>query len=530
MTEELKTKYLAAGFVTNTYGNLTTFEVAPADIIAVAGNLYHEHNLPLKLITALDERKEHGKLKVMYIFGVPSENEFIAPYILTDKEFPSLTPTIHEANAYERKIMSFFGITALGHPDPRPMILHENWPANVHPLRKDFNVTTRPDRTTGHYEFTHIQGEGIYEIPVGPVHAGIIEPGHFRFNVAGEEILNLEGRLGYSHKGSEKLFETLPLAEKIKLSERISGDTSFSHSHAFIRALEKLSDTHVSERTRYLRTIFSELERIACHSGDIGMILMDTGFSFGGMHGARLRESIMRWNEKLSGSRFLRGVNTIGGIQKDVADSLLAELKTFLTGFEKDFNEVIGVAGNSSSVLNRLEGTGILDRTIAKDHGVTGIAGRACGIDRDTRRDFPYAAYPYLQMTVAKANTCDVLARYSIRVQEVRNSITIIREAIEKMPKIVIGSSSTITALPHKKLSEIIFKPNSYVVSIVEGWRGDLVHFVATDSAGHITRVDVRDPSFLNWTAVGYAGRGNMVPDFPLINKSFNLSYTGNDL
>jgi len=526
MTEELKTKYIPAGVATQTYGNFTTFEVSHTDIVRTIQTLYHEQGLPLKIITALDERKMCGKFKVLYVFGIPTENEYIAPYILTENEFPSLTPMVHEANAYERKIMSFFGLKAIGHPDPRPMILHENWPADVHPLRKEFDGKSRPERTIGTYEFTHIQGEGIYEIPVGPVHAGIIEPGHFRFNVAGEEILNLEGRLGYSHKGTEKLFETLPLPDTIKLSERISGDSSFSHSLAFVCTLERLSETHVSERTRYIRTIGNELERIVAHTNDIGYVLMDTGFSFGGMHGPRLRESIMRWNEQLTGSRFLRGVNTVGGVCKDISDSLLIELKTFLTKFEKDFNEVIDIAGNSSSVLHRLEDTGRLPADIARDHGVTGIAGRACGIARDARRDFPYAAYPYLQFDVAKANSCDVLARYSIRVQEVRQSIILIKEAIEKMPK----ATGTITALPHKKLSEIIFKPNSYAVSIVEGWRGDLVHFVATDSEGKISRVDVRDPSFVNWTAVGFAGRGNVVPDFPLINKSFNLSYSGNDL
>ncbi len=505
---------------------MNIFEVAHADIVAVVTKLYRERVLPLKMITAIDERKSVGKFKVMYIFGVPGENRFEVPYILTDKEFPSLTPSIHEANAYERKIMSFFGLVAVGHPDPRQMILHENWPADVHPLRKEFDGKTRPERTTGTYEFTHIQGEGIYEIPVGPVHAGIIEPGHFRFNVAGEEILNLEGRLGYSHKGTEKLFETLPLEQKIKLSERISGDSSFSHSLAFVHALEKLNDVNPSERTCYIRTILSEMERIVCHVGDIGFVLMDTGYSFGGMSGMRLRESIMRWNDKLSGSRFLRGINTVGGMNKEISDTPLAELKAFLATFEKDFNEVIDIAGNSSSVRNRLEGTGILPVGVARDHGVTGIAGRACGIDRDTRRDFPYAAYPYLQFDVAKADSCDVLARYSIRIQEVRTAVKLVREAIDKMPKL----GGTITSLPQKKLSEITFKPNAYAVSMVEGWRGDLVHFVATDSEGKITRVDVRDPSFLNWTAVGFAGRGNMVPDFPLINKSFNLAYSGNDL
>ena len=199
------------------HGNLLTCEFDTDDILNVCSFFYREHHLPLKTIFATDDREPSGYFKIFYVFGVPGENIFLAPFILVKKEFPSIVSIINEAFLYERKIKSFFGLEPVGHPDPRPLILHENWPSNMYPMRKDFRWNDRPEDSNGTYEFNKVEGDGIYEIPVGPVHAGIIEPGHFRFSVLGEEIVLLEPKLGYSHKGSEKLFETLPLADKIKL-------------------------------------------------------------------------------------------------------------------------------------------------------------------------------------------------------------------------------------------------------------------------------------------------------------------------
>ena len=505
---------------TTIHGKMIVYEVQAQDIVAVCETMYHRHRLPLKTITAFDEREESGFFKIMYVFGIPKENVFLAPYILVRDVFPSLTSSLHEASNFERKIKTFFGLTPQGHPDPRPLILHENWPENLFPLRKDFAWHTRPDEAQGQFQFRELGGEGIYEIPVGPVHAGIIEPGHFRFSVAGEEILMLEPRLGYSHKGSEKLFEVLPLHDKIKLSERISGDSSFHHALAFCLALESLAGVEISQKANYLRVIFSELERLANHLGDIGAIMTDTGFNFGGAHGARLRETVMRVNERLTGSRFLRGVNVVGGVAKDIGQEAREELLKEMNRVRKDFSEVMDIAGNSSSLLNRLKNTGILDYQIAKDHGVIGVAGRAVGFAVDARVDYPYAAYDEMGVEIVTENTGDVYARFSVRVKEVYSSVEILKRALRDLPQ----SGSLDSA------QSPIFKKGSYAVGIVEGWRGDIVYLVATDSHGEISRVDVRDPSFLNWTALGYAGQGNMVPDFPLINKSFNLSYSGNDL
>ena len=330
----------------------------------------------------------------------------------------------------------------------------------------------------------------------------------------------LEPKLGYTHKGIEKLFEVLPMGDKVRLSERVSGDTSFTHSLAFCQAIENLAGIEIPRRADYLRVVFSELERLANHLNDIGFIMLDAGYNFGGSNGARLRETIMQWNERLTGNRFLRGVNTIGGVTHDIprhkSDGLLRALKEM----HRDFNEVIEIARSSSSLHNRLAGTGKLDRQIALDHGIIGVAGRAIDIAHDARLEYPYAAYDRLKFDLALEKEGDVQARWSVRIKEVHSSVAIIEQALQDMP-----SDGELRSGP-----EMTLRSDSCGIGIAEGWRGDIVYFVVTDSAGEVTRVDVRDPSFINWTVLGHAGKGNVVPDFPLINKSFNLSYSGNDL
>ena len=501
-------------------GNLAIYEVAKENIVSVCNILYHEQDYKLKTVTAIDNGD--GSFKIMYVFGIPKKNIFLIPYItLRDSlDFPSLANEIHEITNYERKIRTFFGLSPIGHIDKRPVILHENWPRTKYPLRKDFQWNHRPEEANGSYDFAKVEGEGIYEIPVGPVHAGIIEPGHFRFSVAGEEIVLLEAKLGYVHKGSEKLFEILPLEKKIKLSEKISGDSAFSHSLAFVQALESLSNVKVPEKAKWLRVIFGELERLANHFGDLGFIMFDTGYSFGGSNGTRLREMMMQWNEKLTGSRFLRGVNTIGGVTKNISPEVKDELLLDLEKIKKDFIEVMEIADGSSSVQNRLEKTGQLDEIVAKDHGILGVAGRAVGIKADARADYPYAAYNKINFEIAMERDGDVNARFKVRAKEVKTSISILTEALGKLTENGEIQSK----------EKVNFDKDCYAIGITEGWRGDIVYFIATDNKGDISRVDVRDPSFLNWGVLGYAGKGNVVPDFPLINKSFNLSYSGNDL
>lgn len=503
------------------FGNLDVYDVPEDGIVASCVALRRDNGCAIKTIAATDAGAGDQRFRVLYVFGRPGSSRFTALSVrpAVQDAFVSITGALHEASVYERKIMMMFGLRPKHHPNPRTLILHENWPEGLFPLRKEFAWNTRPGCASTAFRFHTIEGEGIYEIPVGPVHAGIIEPGHFRFSVAGEEIIMLESRLGYTHKGTEKLFETLPLEQQVRLAERVSGDTSFSHSLAFCQAVESLAGMAVPERALYLRVIYSELERLANHLGDIGAIMTDTGFNFGGSNGSRLREIVMQWNQRLTASRFLRGVNVPGGVRTDLPAGITDAFSGMLDSLAQDFSDVMEVAESRSSLLNRLKGTGVLDRRIAQDHGVVGVAAKACGIPSDARVDYPYAAYDRCTVELVLEQGGDVEARFKVRVKEVYASIDIIRQALKGMPGGAIRDSRA-PALKHDSLA----------IGLTEGWRGDIVYLVATGADGAIVRVDVRDPSFLNWTVLGHAAKGNVVPDFPLINKSFNLSYSGNDL
>lgn len=524
MATREKYDYVPKGVAAKRIGNVTIFEVPAARVEETFRDLRDNPDLSFKLIEATDERHTEKAFKVWYVFGVRGTDQYVAPFIrVAGNVFPSVAAIFPGAANYERKIQDFFGLEPTNNPDKRRIILHENWPAGVYPLRKDFDHKTRPKTAHEKYAFQRVDGEGIYEIPVGPIHAGIIEPGHFRFSVLGEEIMLLEPRLGFVHKGSEKLFEQLPLADGLRLSEKISGDSSFSHSLGFCQAIEQLADVKVPARARYLRVVYAELERLANHLGDIGAIMLDTGFNFGGAQGPRLREMVMQLNERLSGSRFLRGVNAIGGVTKDISDQDAQMTMKAVKDLAKDFYEVAAIAETNVSLLNRLQGAGVLSPQVAKDYGVMGVAGKAVGVVSDARAHRPYAAYGELgfaEKDIAKETAGDVHARFLVRVKEVRSSVQLIQEALGNLP-----AGSTLSA-PAK----IALQKNSLAVGCVEGWRGEILYFVATDSDGNLARVAVRDPSFVNWQAVGPSGAGQMVPDFPLINKSFNMSYSGHDL
>jgi len=516
-------KYIPEGAKIELSANAVSFEVEIFNIERVVAELHNVAKLSLKLITATVEEERRNNFRIWYVFGAPDCKMFIVPYIKLENtlKYPSVTAIIHKALSFERKIKTFFGLTAIGHPDLRPIILHDNWPAEVYPLRKNVDWRVKVASGKGIYKFNKLEGESVYEIPVGPIHAGIIEPGYFRFSVLGEEIMMLEPRLGFTHKGSEKLFEVLSFDDCVKLSEKISGDSSFSHSQCFCQALETLSGIVPSERMLFLRVIYAELERLANHFGDIGAIMMDTGFNFGGANGARLRETVMRLNERFGGNRFLRGINAIGGVCKDIDDAERLILQSELAKIAVDFAEVIRIIESSATLLNRLKSTGTLTAAIANDHGILGVAARATGIAIDARIDFPYAAYAGLMPEkIEVLGDGDVLARFQMRIKEAFAAVQIIQTALGQLPA---GNCAV-------RPTEVVLKKNSLAISIVEGWRGEIVYFVTTDNDGNINRVFPLDPSFVNWSVLPYAAIGNIVPDFPLINKSFNMSYSGNDL
>lgn len=511
--EETPKQFLENGIV---------FEI-PSETLRDSVRHLEEEGHRLSFMTAADLRTDRGSFFLYYIFSVLEEASFIILSVSLGNSttFSSIADLAFTASEYERRIQDLFGLIPTGHPHPQSILLHESFPEQLAPLRKDFDARTSSEKKQKPYSFQEVQGEGIYEVSVGPIHAGIIEPGHFRFSVAGEEIMLLEPRLGYVHKGSEKLFETLSLPDTLRLSEKLSGDSSFSHSLAFCQALESLADISVPARDRYLRVLYAELERLANHIGDIGAMMLDTGFSFGGSHGARIREKVLRLNDLLTGSRFLRDVNTLGGVTRDLDEEKKILLKENILAIKKDFFEVIAHAEASASLINRLKDTGILSEENAQKCGAEGVAGRASGIEKDLRFDLPYAAYNELTLGKKILETHgDVYARFHVRIKEVSLSIALILEVIDRLPEISLTPKKEITS----------FKKNALALGCVEGWRGPILSLVITDAQGNLTRVAPRDPSVVNWYALGFAGPGNIIPDFPLINKSFNLSYSGNDL
>jgi Ni,Fe-hydrogenase III large subunit/Ni,Fe-hydrogenase III component G len=517
LIETIKKEFRSNVFDETVSNNEHYLTVKKEAAVRICDYLYHTLDFPLISIFATDERAKDGCFKIHYIFSCKDDMFIIIKIKVeeTSPRFATLTHKIPAANWYEREIQDMFGLVPVGHPDPRRLIHFEDWPAGFYPLRKDFDIRTKPPRVKGEYIYRRVEGEGVYEIPVGPVHAGVIEPGHFRFSVAGEPILNLEIRHFYTHKGVEKLFESLSIDKAVFLAERISGDNSVAHSAAFCQAVEKVAGVDIPPRAKYIRTILLELERIYNHFGDIAGIATDVAYPFGAAHANRLKEQVMQLNEKVTGSRLLRGMNTTGGVRRDIGDKNELISKELAT-LQNNFRELMELLISSPSVADRIETTGRISNEIAKGLHVVGPAGRASGIDGDTRRDHPYAAYPELEFKVPVRKAGDVNARTLVRADEVYESITLIQQALSRLPE---GDIRT-------DVNQI---PDGYALGYTEAPRGETLYWVHI-SNGRIERCKVRDPSFCNWLAIEYAVLDNIVPDFPIINKSLSLSYSGNDM
>jgi len=505
---------------------------ASSDMPDVAGVLQSGFNAELVLMAADDRRDDTGGFLVHYLFDHKRDDWYI--HVTTElgggaAELVSLAQQSYPASRFEREIRDLFGITPNGHPDPRPLVRHGFWPEDYFPLRRDARTVVFEDDGRP-FPFGQVEGPGVYEIPVGPVHAGIIEPGHFRFSAVGETIIDLKQRLYFTHKGTEKLFEGRSPADGVELAERVSGDSTVGHALAFCRALESAAGVAVPARASYVRAVLLELERLYNHIADFGMIVSDTGFAVAHAHCYRIRERFLRLNHALTGNRLLRGGVIPGGVAFDLPPARLAphagaasvpagiDLAAEVDAGVRDFLEVVDICLDHSLVMDRLQGAGTLDATIARDHAVRGYVARASGLDVDARRDHPVPPYDRLTFTVPVLDSGDVRARALIRVEEVKASAMLIRQAVDALPEGPLAVR--VPALP-------AFMP---AFAIVEGWRGAIVHWVMGGGDGRLRRVKIVDPSFLNWPALSRAVIDNIVPDFPLCNKSFNLSYSGNDL
>jgi Ni,Fe-hydrogenase III large subunit len=439
---------------------------------------------------------------------------------LADPTFPSLTKLFVPAFRFERQILSLLGLTPVGHvhSDLRPWIKHEDWPPDAWPLRKSFAAGQRMPRVAGEYRWIRAEGEGIYEIPVGPVHAGIIEPGHFRFQAMGEDVINLEERLGYTHKGIEKRFEHLSWDEGARLAGRVSGDSSVAHALTYCRAVEALAGTTVPERAAWLRAIMLERERIANHLGDIGAIANDAAFTFFFYQFMRLKELVVRGNQRLFGHRFQMDRIKPGGVAVDLPADGPALIAAEMTGLLAEFERLVTIYDLNASLDDRLRSTGIMTAETACELGTVGFVARASGQPLDCRLHSPFVPYDRIPPRMVVLNSCDVHARAWVRIEEIRDSVRLIRELTATLPA---GE----TLLP---LADV--PPDRSSFAVVEGWRGEIVYWLQSGLKGEINRCAIRDPSSVNWLALEQAIHGNIVPDFPLCNKSFNQSYSGHDL
>ncbi|HEX3001001.1 MAG TPA: NADH-quinone oxidoreductase subunit C, partial [Methanoregula sp.] len=437
----------------------------------------------------------------------------------TVQSAPSIARLLPSAWWPERECRDGFGISFEGSFDERRLLLHEMYPDDYHPLKKIAGNVPPEMKPAGdparEYPFRSVQGDGVYQIPVGPVHAGIIEPGHFRFSVIGEKIFNLEVRMFYKHRGIEKLAEGKPVNDLIRIAEAISGDESVANAVACCIAVEKIAGTHVPDRAWALRTILLELERICSHLGDQAGMLVDVAFPLGASQFAVLREDVFRMNDLLAGSRFLRGMVVPGGISRDIRAEDLEALRLFIRQIRKRYRTGLKIVLSTASVIDRFSPTGVVRRSILRPLNITGPTARASGGNGDVRADHPYGIYARNAPSVRTLHDGDVLSRFTVRASEILDSLDMIERLIDSLPE-----GPVLVAADGK---------DGYALSVVESARGQSLCWVWIRD-GVVERYKVRTASYCNWLAIEHAVQGEIVPDFPLINKSLNLSYAGTDL
>ncbi|MDQ6991383.1 MAG: NADH-quinone oxidoreductase subunit C [Mariprofundaceae bacterium] len=437
-------------------------------------------------------------------------------------EILSISKHFISACRMERHIQDMFGIQVRNILDARLWIKHEHWPEDAHPLLYDFDGKTPmlsdPNRADIDYEYVPCDSECVYEIPVGPVHAGIIEPGHFRFLAVGEKILNMEERLGYVHKGIEKRMQGRTADEGLKLAGRISGDSTVGHSWAFAQACEYAANITLPKRASYLRGILCERERIANHIGDIGAICNDAGFAFMHMQCARLREDMARLHAEIYHHRLLMDNITLGGVAHDLSVEMREKLIQQTRDIAAEIEHLRAIYADTPSIQERVIGAGIVTTDEAKDIGLLGYVGRASGHSPDERIEEAYAPYDDLDVAIPKGKLGDVSTRMWVRFEEIANASRMVIQCLETLPE---GDIQTPWNLPETGVSGF---------ASIESWRGEIVTWVHFGENGIIECYSVRDPSAINWLGLELAVRTVPVPDFPLVNKSFNCSYAGHDL
>jgi Ni,Fe-hydrogenase III large subunit len=435
----------------------------------------------------------------------------------SDTSYPGLETHFPCASRMQRAMADLSGVRSTD-PDARAWLRHNAWAAAFHPLAS--TATALADHEVGIdvYPFVRVEGEGVHEIPVGPVHAGIIEPGHFRFSIVGEKVLRLEERLGYVHKGIERRFTELNVLDAHRLAARVSGDSAVAFSWAYCQALEGIAGVAVPPRAAWLRAVCLELERLANHLGDLGALGNDAGFAFGLAQFSRLKEQLLRACDEALGERYLMNAVIPGGTHVDLAKTEALHLRSTVQAIAGEVARLRAVYDEHEGVRDRFTGAGTVAPDLARGLGLTGLAGRASGQAFDLRCDLPCAPYTKIEVTKSGCSTGDVAARVALRFDEVQESAHLIERLIAGLPA---GPCHESLPLP---------PAGALGIGLIEGWRGPVLVALETGANGTITRCHPHDPSWQNWPVLEHAIIGNIVPDFPLINKSFNLSYSGHDL
>lgn len=464
---------------------------------------------------ASDDRDRFGGFTVHALFGLDAGLACL-DLALSGTRFPDLSDLFPAAARMQRAIRDLMGLEA--GDDSRGWLRHGAWRENEHPLRCDVPLDAKLAPGEPGYAFMPVEGDGVHEIAVGPVHAGTIEPGHFRFSVVGERVLKLEERLGYTHKGVEKRFESLSLDEGIRLAARVSGDSTVAFGWAYAMALESATATQAPPRALWLRALLLERERIANHLGDLGYIGNDGGLAFGLAQFSRLKEDLLRVNARNFGHRYLMDRIVPGGVAVDIDAAAASELLAEADTLESELQALRSIYYDHPGLQDRCINCGRLAGPLAARLGVVGLAARASGIAMDARVFPGLAPYAELQPRMASHRNGDVAARIVVRFEEALESLRLQRRIVQELPSSPLAAA---VAQPQE---------GAFGLGWVEGWRGEVFVALEAGAAGRIRRCHPHDPSWQNWPALEHAIIGNIVPDFPLINKSFNLSYAGVDL
>lgn len=501
-----------------------TITVDRNNLPEVVAELYYGHNGWLSNMVGNDERSINGCFALYYILSMegnknPQDNLWITVKTLipeNDPQFPSVTPRVPAAVWYEREVRDMFGLEPEGIPDARRLVLPDDWPDNLYPLRKDaMDYRYRPEPVEEKYDFIEVEGEGIVEVPLGPLHITSDEPGHFRLFVDGEYIVDADYRLFYIHRGMEKTAENRMDYDQVNfLAERVCGICGFNHSTAYAEAVENANGIQVPLRAQYIRTILLESERLHSNLLNLGLAAHLVGFDSGFMHFFRVREKAMKMAEILTGGRKTYGMNLVGGVRRDILKEERDQILRLITELRKELDELLDILINTPNFLMRTRGVGKLERDVARDFSPVGPNMRGSGYARDNRADHPFAAYDRVPWEVISKDGCDVLSRELVRAGELYQAFNIIERCLQDMPPgpiLVEGFS---------------YKPFTYALGATEAPRGENVHWVMTGDNQKLYRWRCRAATYNNWPSLRYMFRGNAISDAPLIVASLDPCYS----